>query len=446
MFLFDWTGMHTEDMMAVISTACIAFCVIFSVVLGIVLWRYHHLRKKLRTTEESLRSAEENLWHAHMEKNNAQHIYEEKIRLLSTTREHMEKTMEGICATAFLSHQKSFIGLVDPLITRMQEHNKIHREKHEESLKKITAPLEKNLESLQNHVHDLEKKRVGAQESLKEYLLHLAQGQKALSTETNALVTALRTPHIRGCWGEMQLRRVVELSGMTAYCDFQEQQTFHHETEKVRPDLCIRLTEKKYVLVDAKAPILNYIEASSASTTEEYKKKMQDHARLLKNHITALSKKKYWSYAPESVDFTVLFLPGEAFLSSALEMDASLLEYASQEKIILATPMILIALLKTIASGWKQEELSQQTHAIISTAKELYHAIEKMCHHMGTLGKYISHTSQAYHTLSTMVDHKILPTAYKLHHMPTDKNISEISEAVTEDNDNVHVLFQENKT
>lgn len=373
------------------------------------------LRKRLAETEQKLTQA-------YLEKQYLQALQEEKVRFLTMTQEKMEATLGTVCAQVLVKAQGSLVSLMDPLFSRFQESQRGHLTQHRESLQTLTTPLEKSLQSLQNQMTELEKTRIGAYETLREQVLHLSQGQRLLSTETNALVTALRTPHIRGCWGEMQLRRVVELAGMLSYCDFQEQPVFHGETEIVRPDLCIHLTGKKCILVDAKAPILQYLEASSAATTEEYRKRLQDHARLLKGHIVALSKKRYWSYVPESVEFTLLFLPGEAFLSAALEADASLLEFAAEKHIILATPVILIALLKTIAFGWRQEYLSHQTQTIISAGKEVYQYLEKLQTHLHSLGKQVTHASQSYHTLMTLMDQKILPKAQKLYSMNPSPN------------------------
>jgi DNA recombination protein RmuC len=322
--------------------------------------------------------------------------------------------MQSACNQALLSTQQTFLTLLEPVLSGVQNHTQAQLKEHSTFLHTLCSPLEAKLKEMETHIHSLEQSRSGAYESLKEQISHLSQGHEALCTETNRLNTALRSPHVRGCWGEMQLKRVVELAGMSSHCDFQEQPQLHGEQQNFRPDMRILLPGGKTILVDAKAPLLHYLEASSCKTSQDHTLKLKEHARTLWIHIKALSEKSYWSHDPHSVEFVLLFLPGEAFLSAALEGDPSLVEAAAQRQIILATPIILIALLKTIAHGWRQEVVSQHTQRIITLSKELHQRLEKLSPIMKTLGRHLKQSAAAHALAASSLEESLLPTAKQL--------------------------------
>lgn len=404
--------------------------ILCSIIFTLTLWAAYRERKLYRLSVryealvEHYRLAQDELSLCRQEKEylreanaHVQGLLKDNAALLIASRKEMDHQFQSLCSQALVSTQQSFLSLLEPVLSQFQQSSHSQLKEQSTFLHTLIAPLEKSLQDLSQHIHGLEQARVGAYEGLKEQILHLSQGQKALHAETNTLITALRAPHIRGCWGEMQLRRVVELAGMSSYCDFQEQPTLEGD-KKLKPDMIIRLPGNKHIIVDAKAPLLHYLEATSAKTTEEHAHKMKEHSRLLMTHIKALSDKKYWAHQLNSVEFTLLFLPGESFLSAALESNPALMEYAADRQIVLATPVILIALLKTIAQGWRQETLSQHTRLIISLSKDLCTRLEAFQGHMKSVGKALKQGLNLYQEAEASLENHILPSAHRLSHLP----------------------------
>jgi DNA recombination protein RmuC len=351
----------------------------------------------------------------------------EYTTLLIDSRKEIVDHFQHVCNQSLINTQTSFLSHLEPVLSHFQQISSGHLREQSTALHTLLSPLEANLRDMRQALNTLEQSRIGAYEGLKEQVVQLSQGQKTLHTETNTLMMALRTPHVRGCWGEMQLRRVVELAGMVAYCDFEEQPVFSSQDKKggVKPDMVIHLPGKKHIIVDAKAPLLHYLEATSAKTTQEYTQKIKEHARILAGHIKALSDKKYWTHRPNSVELTILFLPGEAFLSAALEGNPELIEIAAQRQIILATPIILIALLKTIAYGWRQDLFSKHTQQVIKLSKDLYDRLEKFHSHMHTLGKALKQGHVAYQQAMTTFQDTILPSAHYLSIFSPEGDVSD---------------------
>jgi DNA recombination protein RmuC len=338
----------------------------------------------------------------------------EKIEFLTLTRTQLEKTLQDLCNQALLGSQNAFLSSLTPLLSRLQEQTSHHFQTQTHALNHLAAPLQKTLKEMAEHIQKVEQERIGTYSSLKEQVAHLIDSQKKLNAETHSLAMALRSPHIRGCWGEMQLRRVVELSGMVAHCDFQEQETLTKEGQQVRPDLIIRLSNEKLIIVDAKAPLLHYLEASSADTAESYQQKIKAHAAVLLSHMKHLSDKKYWSYEGKSVEFVLLFLPAEAFLSAALQVQPDLLEIATERQLILATPTLLIALLKVIAQGWQHQRLSEHTEKIVHLGRGLHHNLVAFQTHFSHIGKALKEASRSYQGGAQLIDETLLPLTQQL--------------------------------
>lgn len=380
---------------------------------------YSHLQDRYASLSTELEFSRRENQFLKETQSHTQSLLRETSSQLSGTQ--LDQRIQGACSQAFLATQKSFTSLLEPLLSQFQQNSQGQLKEQSSFLTHLVAPLQQRLQDLSQHIQYLEQNRIGAYEGLKEQISHLAQGQKILHTETNALITALRTPHIRGCWGEMQLRRVVELAGMSAYCDFQDQPPLQKSDSRLRPDMIITLPGEKHILVDAKAPLLHYLESTSAKTSEEYNAKLKEHARTLTSHIKSLSDKKYWAHHGKTVEFVLLFLPGEAFLSTALESDPTLIEFATERQIILATPITLIALLKTIAHGWRQEKISQHTHFIISLSKELLSKLRALQDHMDHMGKSLRKTISLYQEASFTLETHILPSAHQLGTLPSQE-------------------------
>lgn len=390
-----------------------------------LVFRHHYLSLRHEEMEHDLSHHRQEVTSLREANSYLQTLLKDHMALSSSSRQEIEKNIQGACTQAMIHTQNDFLSRLEPVLSHFQHVTQGNLKEQSSFFHSVLDPLKRNLHDMTQHIHTLEQARMGAYESLKEQLIHLSQGQKALYTETNSLMMALRAPHVRGSWGEMQLRRVVELAGMTAYCDFQEQMPLKTEgSHPIRPDLVIRLPGGKSIIVDAKVPLLHYLEALSVKTSAEYSQKMKDHSRLLSQHIKILSEKKYWKYLNSSIDFTILFLPGEPFLSAALESDPLLMEVAAERQIILATPIILIALLKTIAYGWRQDRLSQHTQRILSLSEDLTARFVKFQDHMQTLGKALKQSHKTYHDAMVTLEDHLIPSAQKLSYMDSQESES----------------------
>lgn len=274
-------------------------------------------------------------------------------------------------------------------------------------------PICEGMKQLEAHQKELEKKREGAYVSIKNQVDALMQSEKELHLETARLVQALRSPQARGNWGEIQLRRVVEMAGLINYCDFFEQKVFESE-KKMRPDLIIRLPGNRQVAVDAKSPIAGYLEAQESNDETFRKKKLQEHASVLRKHIKDLSAKEYWKQFDPTPEYVILFLPAEAFFSAALQADPSLIELGADQNIILATPTTLIAILRAIAQGWKQDSLSKSAKEIAKLGEDLYDRIGILIDHWAKVGKSLHQAVESYNQSIASLESRVLVSARKL--------------------------------
>lgn len=275
-------------------------------------------------------------------------------------------------------------------------------------------PLKESMKQLNEHQRELEKRREGAYASLSQQIDGLILSEKELRTETTRLVQALKSPQIRGSWGEVHLRRVVELAGLMNHCDFQEQKTFEGQGRIVRPDLVIHLPGQRQIAIDAKTPLNAYLEAADIEDDSLRKIKLYEHAASLRKHIKDLSAKEYWKQFEMAPEYVILFLPAEAFFSAALQADPTLIEVGADNNIIVATPTTLIAILRAVALGWKQENLSKSAREIAQLGEELYERVGIVCEHWNKVGKSLNTAVESYNQSIASLESRVLVSARKL--------------------------------
>ena len=329
---------------------------------------------------------------------------EEKLRLLQEGRAQLLESFQALAAEALKSNREDFLHQARLSMEKFQEGARGDLDQRQKAIAEVVAPVSEKLAELGGKVQEMEKTRFGAYSAL-------FQQVKSLHEETGRLANAFRAPPQRGRWAELHLRRAVELAGLSDHCDFYEQVTVSAEGSAMRPDMVIKLAGGRTVLVDAKAPFAAYVEAGEATDDATRVARLRDHAAQVRQHVTLLSRKSYWEHFDESAELIILYLPSDALFVAALDHDRELLETALRQRVVLATPSTLLALLLTVAHGWKQEKMEMNAREIANLGRDLHKRISDTAKHLGRLGKLIDGTVRAYNEAVGSLEARVLPGA-----------------------------------
>lgn len=344
-------------------------------------------------------------------------LAEERYQSVQDLQAMMNHHIKGLCAETLEKTSADLMKRSEGFLARISESTEGKLSGHAQTMTESLKPLRESLSSMNAQIVTLEKQRVGAYEGLSTQLKGMADVHQALHKQTGELVQALKTPHARGRWGEIQLRRLVEWAGMLPFCDFLEQATLEGQTGPLRPDLVIRLPQDRFVIVDAKVPL-----ATCFHGEKEGDENLKEGVKKIKHHIHQLAARGYTEISEKTPDFILLFLPTEGLLIKALEVDPSLFDYSAEKAVLLVTPMTMIALLKVIALGWQQEKISENAQEIATLGKELSRAFASVWADMQTLGKAMRGSIKAYNSAYEGLAQNVLPKAKELGQLNGEKS------------------------
>jgi DNA recombination protein RmuC len=337
-----------------------------------------------------------------------------RLRAANEAEERLSRTFKALSADALQGSMAQLAELARSQLqsTQLQARGELDQRQH--AVEQLVGPLREQLGRVDQQLQQLDRERRESRGRLEEQLRTLAETGERLRTETGALVTALRKPNVRGQWGQMQLRKVVELAGMVRHCDFTEQAALGSAQTPLRPDLLVHLPGGKQVVVDAKAPLQGVLDAYEARDECERERHLREHARQLRRHVKALADKAYWADLDAAPDFVVMFLPGEHLYGSALEADPTLIEEAMSRGVLIATPTTLVAMLRAVSYGWKQERVAESAREVAELGRELHARLVTLAGHLSTLGNRLNGAVKSYNETVGSYEARVIPGVRRL--------------------------------
>lgn len=347
--------------------------------------------------------------------------YLEKIETIEESRKQLENSFSVLSQQALKLNNENFLTLAKEKLSQFQIQAEANLDKKEKSIETLLQPIQTALKNTEEQIQSIEKERKESFGSLSQHLKIINESQSDLRLETQNLVQALRRPEVRGQWGELTLKRIAELAGMVDHCDFYEQPQSEDSDSRMRPDMIVRMPDQRELIIDAKTPLDAYLNATQATESDIREQSLARHARNVRERMRELSSKAYWNQFKNAPDFVVLFIPGEQFLSAALEQDPQLLEDALKNKVILATPTSIVALLRAVAFGWRQIAVAENAEKIRELGEDLYHRLATFAEHLQKLGKHLDTSVEQYNKAMGSLDRQVLSGARKFTELGIEK-------------------------